>query len=441
MQTHTQTQTTLRPSQSQSRGRLHALRVRWLGERDPVDRQLADIERQGAWLASLAHVAALALVVLFSLGSLLALSHDALNALQHDWQQTGTVNLTAAISAAVSTLLVVCMDTAMLYAATMLRVMRARKATGAETRPHIAVLIGVSLIEGATWAYFSYLYDRPHDPIAWSLIGARAIAAPLLSAYLSLARPLPIGPRDILYQAEMGAAKGVIRDVTAAANDPAATLDGKIDLYNAAAEMLESDRKRLAAMIEAAKRQSQSKSQGASDGGHPPTNAPRAAAAHPVTASAPVSARIPLPHPLTPNTSAVRTREDVDQDPLERAANPDAIGLHIIRSNVRPGGLSQLAAPRSPRADTGRPKLSKDEMRARRVKAAKRILAANPDIGTRELTRRIAMATSYHISESTAHAIRESLRGPGASAAAAAAAGDAATRDASSDALADEGSR
>ena len=38
------------------------------------------------------------------------------------------------------------------------------------------------------------------------------------------------------------------------------------------------------------------------------------------------------------------------------------------------------------------------------------MLAATPDIGLRELTRQIAMATRYRISESTASALREQIR-------------------------------
>ncbi|HEV2459223.1 MAG TPA: hypothetical protein VGS80_12765, partial [Ktedonobacterales bacterium] len=47
-------------------GRLHAWRVRWFGERDAVDAQLADMARQGSGMARLAHLCAAALLVLFS---------------------------------------------------------------------------------------------------------------------------------------------------------------------------------------------------------------------------------------------------------------------------------------------------------------------------------------------------------------------------------------
>jgi hypothetical protein len=42
------------PSTAGSRGRLHAWRARWFGERDEVADQLADIARQGSGMARLA---------------------------------------------------------------------------------------------------------------------------------------------------------------------------------------------------------------------------------------------------------------------------------------------------------------------------------------------------------------------------------------------------
>jgi hypothetical protein len=56
-----------------SQGRLQAWRARWFGERDTVAEQLADIARQGASMAKLAHVCASLMLLLFSAGSLVAL--------------------------------------------------------------------------------------------------------------------------------------------------------------------------------------------------------------------------------------------------------------------------------------------------------------------------------------------------------------------------------
>jgi hypothetical protein len=108
------------PSNEHRLGRLHAWRVRWFGERDEVADQLADIARQGSGMARLAHICASLMLVLFSAGSLVALGGDALLSVI-DGAQQGHVDLPAAISIGVSTLLVLCIDVAMLYAASMLR--------------------------------------------------------------------------------------------------------------------------------------------------------------------------------------------------------------------------------------------------------------------------------------------------------------------------------
>jgi hypothetical protein len=99
-------------------GRLQAWRARWFGERDEVADQLADIARQGSGMARLAHICASLMLVLFSAGSLVALGGDALLSVLNGAQH-GHVDVPAAISLGVSTLLVLCMDVAMLYAASI----------------------------------------------------------------------------------------------------------------------------------------------------------------------------------------------------------------------------------------------------------------------------------------------------------------------------------
>jgi hypothetical protein len=84
----------------------------------------------------------------------------------------------------------------------------------------------------------SWRYESPADPVAWGLIVARALAAPLLSVYLSLARPLPVTARDMLALAERIAGEGVLRRVT----------------HIAAAVISPDDRTRLDAMLDVAQR-------------------------------------------------------------------------------------------------------------------------------------------------------------------------------------------
>ena len=225
------------------------VRTRLFGEHDPVDDQLKDIARQGSGMAKAAHLCALALIVLFSLGSLVALSGDALTSILAQWQSGAGINIPAAISVAVSTLLVLCMDVGMIYAASMLRVLAARRAEPAEKRLHHLVMLTVAALEAGTYGYMSAHYEHPATFIVWALIVARACAAPLLSVYLSMARPLPVGPRDILYQVELASGKGVIRDVVTVANDTNAPLSQKIALYGASAVMLPQDRVRLDSMV------------------------------------------------------------------------------------------------------------------------------------------------------------------------------------------------
>jgi hypothetical protein len=135
-------------------GRLHAWRARWLGERDAVADQLADIARQGASMARLAHVCASLMLLLFSAGSLVALGGDALLSV-FSGAQSGRIDLPAAISLGVSTLLVLCMDVAMLYAASMLRLLGMRRAEPRSMRLHQLVMATVAVLEAGTYAYLA----------------------------------------------------------------------------------------------------------------------------------------------------------------------------------------------------------------------------------------------------------------------------------------------
>jgi hypothetical protein len=133
----------------------------------------------------------------------------------------------------------------------MLRLLNSRHAEAREKRIHRLVITVVAILEAATYGYMSYRYEHPATWAAWALILSRALAAPLLSVYLSMARPLPVTSRDILYQVELAAGQGVIRDVVEVASDQGAPLAEKIALYGAAATMTAHDRGRLDGMIEA----------------------------------------------------------------------------------------------------------------------------------------------------------------------------------------------
>ena len=89
----------------------------------------------------------------------------------------------------VSTLLVLCMDVAMLYAASMLRLLGMRRAEPRSMQLHRGVMATVAVLEAGTYAYMAWRYETPVGVVAWALILSRALAAPLLSVYLAMARP------------------------------------------------------------------------------------------------------------------------------------------------------------------------------------------------------------------------------------------------------------
>jgi len=86
------------------------------------------------------------------------------------------------------------------------------------------------------------------------LILARALAAPLLSVYLAMARPLPVTARDILAQVELASGLGLIRDAVTIANDASASLSQKVALFGASAVMTPQDRERLDDLLAAVER-------------------------------------------------------------------------------------------------------------------------------------------------------------------------------------------
>jgi hypothetical protein len=246
--------TTEKSAPARRQGRLQTWRVRWLGERDEVADQLADIARQGSGMARLAHICASLMLVLFSAGSLVALGGDALLSVL-DGAQQGHVDVPAVVSLGVSTLLVLCMDVAMLYAASMLRLLGMRRAESRSMRLHRGVMATVAGLEAGTYAYMAWRYETPVSVVAWALILSRALAAPLLSVYLAMARPLPVTARDILAQVELASGLGLIRDTVTIANDASASLSQKVALFGASAVMTSQDRERLNGLLAAVEAQ------------------------------------------------------------------------------------------------------------------------------------------------------------------------------------------
>ena len=111
---------------------------------DPVARAMRELERQGARMARLAHLFATLMVVLFSLGSLVALSGDAFGAIVAAVEHGGLPGIPQAISVLVSTLMVVCCDIGLVYAAMTLRVLKTRGTSRDEQLLHWFVLVTVA---------------------------------------------------------------------------------------------------------------------------------------------------------------------------------------------------------------------------------------------------------------------------------------------------------
>lgn len=215
-----------------------------------VNAQLRDLERQGGGMARLAHIAAGLLLVAFSAGSLLSISHAAFLAFLAQWD-AGRLDVPDGISLVVNLLLVLAADVALLYAASVLRVLVAAQAPAAERRVHTWAMVGASLLESSTYLYLAWQFDHPTTPFLWLIVIARAFAAPLFAAYLSMARPLPVAPRDVAYQAALASGKGVVRDVATLAADSRTSLARKVRIYRASSLMSAADRVRFDNIVEA----------------------------------------------------------------------------------------------------------------------------------------------------------------------------------------------
>jgi hypothetical protein len=389
-------------------GILPTIRAFLLGERDLVDERLRDISRQGSGVAKLAHVASFMLIVLFSLGSLVALSGESLHQFEVDWAH-GQVNVSAAVSTAVSPMLVVAMDVAILYGARMLRLLSTRRAERAERRWHIAVVVLGCLLEAATYIYMSSLYEHPSNAAAWTIVVLRGIAAPLFGVYLSLAQPLPVGPRDVLYQVEYGAGAGLIRDAATLANDSHAPLERKAQLYDASASMRPSDREQLQKVIEVLAAASARRTEADATSHHDTTRAQSHASAE-GTNSKPTAEPVSIFSSKSSRNTLRAQGDDPDED--EEPADGE-------RSNVRTGLPGPTIRPvkdrrRAPRADTGMDQHVRAELQARRKHAARRIVSQqdHPDrpIGVREFARGIERDTGHSVSVSKANELLAAAR-------------------------------
>jgi hypothetical protein len=106
-------------------------------------------------------------------------------------------------------------------------------------------------LSGTSYAYMDWRYETPVSVVVWALILSCALAAPLLSVYLAMARPLPVTARDILAQVELASGLGLIRDAVTITNDASASLSQKVALFGASTVMTPQERERLAGLLAA----------------------------------------------------------------------------------------------------------------------------------------------------------------------------------------------
>lgn len=366
----------------------------WRRPTDPVERQLRDIARQGSGMALVAHLCATALLVLFSLASFVSLGGDTLTAILAEWHRGRGLDVPAAISLSVITLMVLAFDVGMLYAASMLRLLASRRAGAREQWVHVVVMCGVAAIEASTYAYMAWRYEAPATALAWGLIIVRAAAAPLLAVYLSMARPLPVTARDILAQAELASGAGVIRDVVRVAQDGAAPLDEKMALYGASAVMSHDDRRRLDAMLDVV-----GQMQAARDGALylPAYSAPSLPMPSPILPSARsltgTEEEPPQPPDPTPSPPGSRGhRRPAPHDAAQRPSAGTGSGLALVSPDS--GSAPAASARRRGARGAGRRAAHKTHRReaiqalhSARVQRTAELLAQNPEMTPRALAK------------------------------------------------------
>ena len=402
-------------------GILPRLRTWLLGERNPSEQQLRDLDRYGARTLFFAHLCAAVVTVLFSLDSLIALGSDPLNRVELSWSTRHALDVTDAITCMLILAFVLSMDVARLLAGGEWRRLYARHAARSATRMHSGIVIGVAATQALMFLYTCWKIDHLPDGMAWALAFLVACQAPVLSIYLSLRRRLPVSSEDIRYQAELASSRTVVHDVVTVSNDASASLDEKMALYTASANMTPRERERLEQITAVARRRLQAE--------QPATTAAAAAAPNSMSEADVLEyvdderdRMVPPSHDgLATAGEKARSRVDLatskqrkgrDTAATTAAAHPQRNGS---RSNVRTLPITNLQPTtrqthQSARANAGRSQAETEDLRMRREAAAEQIMSANPDIGTRELGRSIAVATGTACSESTAHELYQRIR-------------------------------
>src|SRR5690242_14644212 len=139
-----------------------------VGERDPIQAQLHEVERQGKGMARLMHIAGYLMLVLFSIGSAIGICGSIIQEIATGGQLLTWHSAVLEVVVLVSLMLVFCMDLADIYAAFMIRLLATRRAPKRAYTLHIIVIAIATILEGATFILMSYTYD---NVVGWLLAG------------------------------------------------------------------------------------------------------------------------------------------------------------------------------------------------------------------------------------------------------------------------------
>lgn len=387
-----------------------------------VNAVMREMEQHGENLAGWANKLATMLLAVFSTASLLSLSLAAFNTFMAQLA-AGRLDIPDALSVLLNLLLVLAMDMAMFYAASVIRAVASAGGATREIAVHVVVMATASLLETSTYIYLVVQYDHPTNAWLWAIGIGRGIAAPLFATYLSLARKLPVAPRDIAYYVALLSGRGVVYDVAVLAADRHAPLHRKVGIYTAAATMAAAEHVKFARIIAAvedpappapaapiAKRQEEPE----------PEPAPQQTPAPELPErTEPRQPQRPIPLP-TPIPSRQRERE-TERELAPAAVRPSVVldvntGERRRPRNTRRRGLGSTGlrsiqlTPEAPEDSAVVETPDRLALRLRREEAARRILDESPAISPRELARKVAIATKHRISESTARNLRDAIR-------------------------------
>ncbi len=238
----------------QARDGLLARLKHWaIGQRDPIQAQLHEVERQGRGMARLMHAAGYLMLILFSVGSAVGICGTLVQRVVANGPLTWA-SLPDDIVITVSLMLVFCMDLGDIYAAFMIRLLATRRAKWTQYILHGLVILVATILEGGTFILMSFQYDNVIAGAVAALVIGRGIVAPLFAVYLNMARAIPVGVADIAYHSFLAAGQGVVRDTIVIANDSRASLAEKAELMSASAHVGSHEQETLDRIIAVAKK-------------------------------------------------------------------------------------------------------------------------------------------------------------------------------------------